>query len=109
MNEFREENNPRKYWDSKADGWSHNKKLLAYIGENRYPDFVARREVFTKEMQREVMRIYNMFVSEDQQQDERQVNVPLREIFTKPTSWGDDKFDWNDEQYVKYKKELNNK
>jgi len=109
MSEFREENNPRGYWGTKETGWSHSKKLLAYIGETRYPDFNARREVFTKDMQREVMRIYNMFVGKDEEQDERQVNIPSREIFTKPTSWGDAEFEWNDEQYIEYKKELNNK
>lgn len=109
MSEFREENNPRGYWGTEETGWSHNWKLLVYLGETRYPDFNPRYETFTKEMQREVMRLYNMFKSEDEQQDERQVNIPLRLALNKRVKWNQDKFDWNDEQYIKYKKELNNK
>lgn len=109
MSRFRKENNPNKYWGSKKTGWSRNKRLLIYIAENRYPDFEGRRGTFTIEMQREVMRIYNMFVPEDQQQDQRQVNLPLRQALNKRTEGFDKRFDENDREYIKYKKELKNK
>jgi hypothetical protein len=109
MNKFRKENNPRGYWGTEETGWSRNKRLLIYIAENRYPDFEGRRDTFTREMQIEVMRIYNMFNPEDRPQDQRQVNLPLREALNKRTEGFNKKFDDNDREYIKYKKELNNK
>lgn len=107
MSKKRLQNNPKGFWGTSENGWSPNTGLIVYLLETRYPDFLPRIDIVTSEMTKEVTRLFNKFTGSNQ--DWLQIDIPLRSAVSKRTEWSSEKYDWNDDQYRKYKKELKNK
>ena len=101
--------NPIGYWYDQVNGWSKNKKLVVFIFESLFPAFEARREYVTEEMVRLVMERYNLLT--DSNLTMGQLRFPVRLAFSKRRlNWpGQSQYDRDDREYLKYKKELNNK
>jgi len=96
--------NPIGYWTLNNE-FSENHKILCYIFESEFPDFLARRETPTSKMIEHTTAVYNRLTGEDQEVG--QIFYQIRLTYSiRLESVPSEDYDKFDTMYKKYRKEL---
>ena len=93
----------RYFWVTKDEQPTSNLKLVWYIFDNLFPNFHARREMVTSEMNKQVTEMYNYLTDDNLRKG--QMWYPVRFSYSvRLDSVDAAQYDLYDQMIIKYKK-----